>query len=77
MLYGDRFVARLDPGYDKKTGVLTIKNWWWEEDVDIDQDLTTALKDCLGDFITYLGAEELQFSKTLLEQGGLDWLGEI
>ena len=77
VLYGDRFVARLDPGFDKKTGVLTIRNWWWEEDVDIDQDLTSALQECLEDFMAYLEAEELQFSKPLLKKGGLDWLGEF
>jgi uncharacterized protein YcaQ len=30
VIYGDRFVARLDPGFDKKTRALTITNWWSE-----------------------------------------------
>ena len=77
VLYGDRFVGRLDPGYDKKTRVLTINNWWWEENVEQDQALVDALKICLIDFIVYLGAEELKFSKTLLKKGGLEWLQEI
>jgi uncharacterized protein YcaQ len=70
-------VGRLDPGFDKKTGVLTIRDWWWEENIKPDQQLADALTDCLMDFMTYLGAEELKFSKTLLKKGGLDWLREI
>jgi uncharacterized protein YcaQ len=30
VLYGDRFVARVEPVYDRKTRELTLKNWWWE-----------------------------------------------
>jgi len=33
ILYGDRFVARFEPGRDKKSGALVIKQWWWEPDV--------------------------------------------
>ena len=29
--YGDQFVARFDPSFDKKKHLLTINNWWWEE----------------------------------------------
>jgi len=77
VLYGDRFVARLDPGFDKKTRILTINNWWWEDGVNPDGQMIEALKRCLGDFMVYLDSEELKFSKTLLKKGNLDWLGEI
>ena len=77
VLYGDRFVGRFDPAYDKKTGQFTIKNWWWEQGVEVDQDLADALRDCLRDFLTYLEAGELDYSKSLLKKGGLDWLKEI
>ena len=77
VLYGDRFVARLDPGFDKKTRILTINNWWWEDGVNPDGQMIEALKRCLTDFMVYLNSEELKFSKTLLKRGGLDWLGEI
>ena len=77
VLYGDRFVARLDPGFDKKTRILTINNWWWEGDVIPDGDMISALKRCLGDFLAYLEAEDLKFSKTLLKKGNLEWLGEF
>ncbi|HDN05103.1 MAG TPA: winged helix-turn-helix domain-containing protein [Chloroflexi bacterium] len=77
VLYGDRFVARLDPGFDKKTRILTINNWWWEDDVNPDRGMISALKRCLGDFLAYLEAKDLKFSKTLLKKGNLEWLGEF
>jgi len=77
VLYGDRFVGRLDPAFDKKTGTLTINNWWWEEGIEFTQSLTEALENCLRDFLTYLNAKDLVYSKTLLKKGGLEWLKEI
>ena len=74
VLYGDRFVARLDPGFDKKTRILTINNWWWEKDIRPDQDMVDALSRCLEDFLAYLKADDLKFSKTLLTKGNLEWL---
>jgi len=29
VLYGDRFIARVDPRFDRSTSLLTINNWWW------------------------------------------------
>ena len=77
VLYGDRFVARFDPAFDKKTGHLTIQDWWWEEGVEVDQDLAAALQNCTRDFLTYLNASELIYAQSLLKKGGLDWLKGI
>ena len=77
VLYGDQFIARLDPGFDKKTRILTINDWWWEESVIPDQEMVGALKRCLSDFMTYLDAGELKYSKTLYKKGGLEWLGDF
>ena len=77
VLYGDRFIARLDPGFDKKTRVLTINDWWWEEDVIPDQEMIAALKRCLGDFMVYLEAEDIKYTEGLLKKGDLDWLEEV
>ena len=29
VLYGDRFIARVEPIFDRKARVLTVVNWWW------------------------------------------------
>jgi uncharacterized protein YcaQ len=74
VLYGDRMIARFDPEFDRKTNTLIIKNWWWEGDQNLDQKV---LSRCLKDFLEYLGARQLKFSKELLKRGNLDWLASI
>jgi uncharacterized protein YcaQ len=74
VLFGDRFIARIDPGFDKKTRILTIKNWWWESGINPEQDMIEALVRCMKDFQIYLGAQEIKYSARLLKKGNLDWL---
>ena len=77
VLYGDRFIGRIDPGFDKKSRVLTINNWWWEKDFQPSDKTDRALSQCLTGFLGYLDARDLKYSKQLLKKGGLDWLGEF
>jgi uncharacterized protein YcaQ len=77
VLYGDRFIARFDPGFDKKTRTFTVKNWWWESDLDQGQGMTDALVRCMIDFLNFLDAKEIKYSSRLLKKGNLDWLGEL
>lgn len=77
VLYGDRFVGRFDPAFDKKSGQLILNNWWWEEDVQVDQEMANALAQAMTDFLAYLEAEELVYQERILRKGGLEWLGEI
>jgi len=77
VLFGDRFIGRFDPAFDKKTKVLTINNWWWESDFQPDEKSARALYQCLADFMSYLSAGEIKYSKRLLRKRGLDWLGEF
>ncbi|MGD8458406.1 MAG: crosslink repair DNA glycosylase YcaQ family protein [Anaerolineales bacterium] len=59
VLYGDRFVARMDPAFDKKTRVLTVNNWWWEEGVTPDDPMLEAITACVKAFGRYLDASEI------------------
>jgi uncharacterized protein YcaQ len=59
VLYGDRFVARVEPAFDKKNRVLALKGWWWEEAVRPDEAMQAALAGCVRHFMSYLGAEAL------------------
>ncbi len=77
VLYGDRFIARLDPEFDKKTRILTVKDWWWEQDVKPDREMASALQRCMEDFLVYLDAGGIKYSKTILKKGGLDWLAAL
>lgn len=77
VLYGDCFCARFDPEFDKKTRILTVKNWWWEAGVRPDQEMKDALQRCMEDFLVYLNAEGIKYSKTLLKKGDLEWLAAL
>lgn len=60
VLHGVRFVARFEPAYDKKTKTLTIKNWWWEPDIDRSDQMDEDIQDCFQRFICYLGADHFE-----------------
>jgi hypothetical protein len=74
VLYGDRFVARFDPAFDKKTRQLTITNWWWEEGVRPDEAMQTALAVCFRAFVHYLGAERIRLGEKVTGEETLRWV---
>ena len=74
ILYGDRFIARFEPGRDKKSGALIIKNWWWESGVELSTEMKAALRDCFARFLAYLGTDNVEVDKALARREGLDWL---
>jgi uncharacterized protein YcaQ len=60
VLYGNRLVARMDPGHVKTTGAFTIKNWWWEKGVDKnDEEMLAALQESTRAFAKYLNAKSV------------------
>ncbi|MFC2038779.1 winged helix-turn-helix domain-containing protein [Chloroflexota bacterium] len=74
VLYGDRFIARFEPGREKKSGALIIRNWWWETDLTPSEEMYTALIDCFGRFLAYLDLNNIQADSTLVSREGLNWL---
>ena len=74
ILYSDRFIARFEPGRDKKSGALIIKNWWWESGVELSTEMKAALRDCFARFLAYLGTDNVEVDKALARREGLDWL---
>lgn len=74
ILYGDRFVARFEPGQDKMNGTLIIKKWWWEPGVRQSQRMHNHLVQCFSQFLNYLGANNLRIENTAIEKASLDWL---
>jgi uncharacterized protein YcaQ len=77
VLYGDRFVARLEPGRDKKSGALIVKNWWWEDGINASKRMQSDLLDCFKRFLIYLGTDDLRMDSKIAEQAGLAWLISI
>jgi uncharacterized protein YcaQ len=74
VIYGDRFVARLDPAFDKKKRILTLQNWWWQEGIDANKAMQSALLECLRNFINYLNAEKVELAKPIKSNPTLEWL---
>jgi uncharacterized protein YcaQ len=74
ILYGDRFVARFEPGRDKKSGAFAIKNWWWEPGVTPSERMQSDLRHCFRRFLGYLDTDDFRVDSKTAEQAGLDWL---
>ena len=50
LLFGDRFVGRIETAIDKQNGLLIVKNIWWEEGVRQTKKLEKALDKTLKEF---------------------------
>lgn len=74
VLYGERFIARFEPGRVGKGGPLTIENWWWEAGVNPSEEMKAALVAWMGNFLSYRGDRGLALSAQAVEQSGLGWL---
>ncbi len=72
VLYGDRFIARMEPR--REDGELLIKNWWWEPDVIPTDRMKADLVSCLKAFSRYLGADGARVDKAAAKREGLGWL---
>lgn len=56
VFYKDRFVARLDSRLEK--GIWNITNWWWEPDVEVNDELLAAWHSAKTNFLSYLQTQE-------------------
>lgn len=74
ILYGDRFIARFEPGRDKKSGTFIIKNWWWETGPEPSRQMKSELVSCFQRFLEYLGAPHLEIARQPLKKYNLEWL---
>ncbi len=73
VLHGNRFVARFEPGRDRHSGMLVIKQWWWEPGVVQSERLHQDLRSCFEQFLAYLGADSLVVDPAAVRQAGLRW----
>lgn len=77
VLYGDRFVARFEPKFNKKTKELNIINWWWEAGINLTSEMKQPLIRSFQQFINYLGATNLQITNSENKDGDLRWLLDL
>lgn len=74
VLHNDKFIARFEPGWEKKSNTLIIKNWWWEDGIKQSKGMRRDLIRCFKRFSDYLDADKICVEDSALEQAGLDWL---
>jgi hypothetical protein len=74
VLYGDRFVARVDAKLDRKTGELMVNNWWWEDGVEPDEAMAKALSECLGEFGGYLDSKKITLGSKIARKKSMQWV---
>ncbi len=74
ILYGDRFVARFEPGRDKAGGAVVMRDWWWEPGISPSDEMLAALIDCFREFLAYLEADSLSIDSQATERAGMGWL---
>ncbi|MGE5507928.1 MAG: winged helix-turn-helix domain-containing protein [Chitinophagales bacterium] len=77
VLLGDRFIARFEPGRDRKNKALTIKKWWWEPGIRQSKWLRSELIDCFERFLKYLGSDTLRIEPETLSRADLEWLNRV
>lgn len=58
ILFGDEFIGRIEPVYQKKSKTLIIKNIWLEKD---SPQIQKQLEITLNEFMNFLGAETLEY----------------
>ncbi len=74
ILYGNRFIARMDPSFDRKRRELTINNWWWEDGIEVSGEMQAALAKCLQEFMRYLQADRVALGAKSKHKPSLNWI---
>ena len=67
LLYGDRFVGRIEPRIDRKTGVLRVVGLWWEKGFDpmSEAGLPQATAAALDAHREFGGVDKIELSRDL------------
>ena len=71
VLYKNQFVARFEPEPNRGKTPLQIKNWWWEPDIKITDEMIAAIENAFCRFSKFLGVEMLD-ERTLARKINID-----
>jgi uncharacterized protein len=63
ILFGDKFVGRLDPKADRKTNIFTVKNLWFEPDFVPNEDFYECFSEKLIGFANFCGCTRIIIEK--------------
>jgi hypothetical protein len=70
ILFGDRFVGRIEPRIDRADGRVEVLGLWWEEGFDPKraQGFVDAMRDALRAYLGFAGASRLEWAAELDEE---------
>ena len=74
LLYGDRFIGRMEPVMNKKSGILNIVRWWWEPGETLISGMLPALIRALTSLARSTGASAISFAPDTVQSCGLQEL---
>jgi uncharacterized protein YcaQ len=76
VMCGNRFVARFEPGLDKKKRELIIKNWWWEPGMTRSAQMDELLSEGFRQFMNFTGVNSVRLEEAIHAEQlpDLDWL---
>ncbi|WNS44938.1 DNA glycosylase AlkZ-like family protein [Paenibacillus sp. MMS20-IR301] len=77
LLYDGRFIARLEPVMNRKSGVLTIVRWWWEPEASLTAAMLSALTRALTSLARTTGAASIRFDAGTVTSCGLQELEAV
>ena len=60
IIFGDRFVGRIDTAADRKNGILRVKGIWWEPGVHQTKKLNSALEKTLKQFARFNDCKDIE-----------------
>jgi uncharacterized protein len=63
ILFGDRFVGRIEPRIERDEGVVQILGLWWEDGFDPKRadGFVDAMRDALHAYVRFAGAERIEW----------------
>jgi hypothetical protein len=67
ILFGDRFVGRIEPRIDREQGCVEVLGVWWEEGFAPRRadGFVEAMRDALGAYLRFAGADRVEWSSHL------------
>ncbi len=56
ILYGNKIIGRFEPILNKQDKKLYVKNWWWEKNIKLNNNIKNEVNKELDIFAKYLNA---------------------
>lgn len=71
ILHGDRFIGRIDPKLDRKTGILHVNAVYAEDDAPDDSATVAAIGDATAELARFIGATDIALGDVPLQWAAL------